>query len=798
MNWIHVLLHISVFLFFAALSDFFHTVNHSIGTVTRYALVVSVIIYMLLTISPLVFSNCPYNTPMTHPIRAACIIPLIIIRFPVWFPRWIRRKPFDLTGLLHYKDIYFDRECLYSIEAEKWAKKLEPYAMEWLFSDNDFSDSDMDKFLESLPGYVSSSHTKKGLLGEYLTAGYIKSRIKQHLITCATLVELSDQTRIARVSSCVDALMLIFQYSREHNGGSSEPDNLKLEEEIQLQQAYIEDLIKDFKVLCDINDHMIALRSSCISALAVQGFLSQLGPPSGGTTDSSYFSIPIYSYLFQNDSTVSVLHLRDSPTPSVMEMRMSLLHDGPLANLTRLAKAILRREHVPPSTLSFCWKTFDILLPQLMIVHSDKHTRAQRDFEDLHKDIRNYVHGDEMNYRMMPLLEILDTVARGRRLLMVFSCRAKYHSRANVVFGKEYLQNGDLLEAFARYLPHFIANHPHNVCMDLMEKIVLCDNLWSDLQLILWTRERSISSASDKFRVFEYCCNILNVAFSVLEDSHKVDWRAPEFGSLWQQFESFVTHGFQGAFMGRATSFRFGLIKARFCKVLLAQFRDDIIQKNILSFRSQWDVASLAKLIYYLGLQDKDDPEFWNSYFNGGHIGTKVTEKAHEMVDVVASDGPLSIFCQLGHLATSTIPSHHSDLDRKDIEKVLELQDRLMADQQMPLNQASDTFWKDLDRLREQVKGLCGATSDGTCDTGSTGGKRESLHPLLQRIDDVRNRRPKSPSRHDGHAEEQPSAVSDSYRIEVNGGSPSTSSVETGEGKFEGATYSLIPRVSII
>ena len=489
------------------------------------------------------------------------------------------------------------------------------------------------------------------------------------------------------------------------------------------------------------------MRALCISALSVQGLLSQLDPFDGGIPDSSPFPdslAPIYNYLFPpSNNKVPVPQLENSPTPSAdsaEEMWMSLLHDGPLANLTRLANAIRDQEHVPPSILSFCWKILDILLPQLGTIRSDKPTRAQRDFDHLHENIRNYVHGDEMSFCLTPLLDIMDTVARGRRLLMVFSCRPKYHSRANVVFGKEYLQNGDLLEAFAHCLPHFIANHP-GVCKDLMEKMVLRDNLWSNLQMILWTREKSISSASDKFRVFEYCCNVLNGAFSVLEDSQKVDWRAPEFGSLWQQFESFATHGFQGAFMDRATSFRFGLIKARFCKVLLAQFRDDVIQKNILSFRSQWDVASLAKLIYYLGLQDKDDPEFWNAYFNGGHIGTKVTEKAPEMVDVVASDGPLSIFCQLGHLATSTIPSHHSGLDCKDIEKVFELQDRLMADQQMPLNQASDTFWKDLDRLREQVEGLCGATPGGTCDTGGTDMEGESLHPLLRRIDDVRNRR---------------------------------------------------------
>ena len=660
--------------------------------------------------------------------------------------------------------------------------------MKWLFTSNDFSDGDMDKFLEGLPGYMSSNHTEKDQMDEYITAEHIKWRIKQHFITCATSVELSDEACIARASSCVNALVLIFEYNRRHNSGSD-----KLEKEVHLQRTYIQELIGDFQTLCGINNHTAALRASCISALAVQGLLSHLIPPISRTTDSSHFPeslTPIYDYLFLNNDTVAVPQLGNSPTPSAREMWKSLLHDGPLANLSRLAKAIRGQEHVSPSTLSFCWKILDILLPRLGTILSDKPTRAQKDFDDLHEDTRKYVHGGEMGYCMTPLLEILDAVARGRRLLMVFSGHAEYHSRASVVFGKEYLQNGDLLEAFAHCLPHFIANHPHDVCMDLMEKVVCRDDLWSNLQMFLWTRERSISSASDKFRVFECCCNVLNVAFSVLEDSQEVDWRAPEFGSLWQQFESFVTHGFQGAFMGRATSFRFGLIKARFCKVLLAQFRDDIIQKNILSFRSQWDVASLAKLIYYLGLQDKDDPEFWNSYFNGGHIGTKVTEKAHEMVDIVASDGPLSIFCQLGHLATSTIPSHHSDLDRKDIEKVLELQDRLMADQQMPLNQASDAFWKDLHRLREQVKGLCGAT---TRDTGSTGGKGESLHPLLQRIDDVLNRRPEGPSRHNGHADEQPSADPDSPRVEVNGGSPSsTQTIETSEGEFESAAYFIL------
>ena len=484
---------------------------------------------------------------MTPPLRAACIILRIVIRSPLWFPRWIRCQHFDLTGLQYYKGIHFDRARLYSIDATIQAKKLEPYAMKWLFTVNDFSDSDMDKFLESLPGYMSSNHTEKGQLDEHLTADHIKSRIRQHFITCATSVELSDQGSIARVSSCVKALVLIFRYSCKRKADSSEPDKLK--KEIQSQRAYIQGLIDDFQILCGTDDHTTALRASCISAHAVQGLLSQLVPPNSGITETSQSPaalIPIYHYLFPNYNTVTIPRLGDCPTPSAKDMWTSLLHDGPLANLTRLTQAIRDREHVPPSTLSFCWKTLDTLLTQFGTIHSDKLTRAQSDFDNLHEDTRTYVHGEEMGFRMTPLLEILDTVARGRRLLMMFSGHPKYHSRANVVFGKEYLRNGDLLEAFAiQCLPDFIAVNSPDECRDVMEKVVNRDNLWTSLQANLWNTQRSDCPIPEKLRIFEDCCTVLDLTFSVLEDSQEVDWRAPEFGSLSNRFESFITHCFQ-------------------------------------------------------------------------------------------------------------------------------------------------------------------------------------------------------------------------------------------------------------
>jgi hypothetical protein len=783
----HALLHISVILFFWAIGEYFHTVNHIFGLVIRYALVVSAVIYTILSIFPLFFSNTPYNTPMTPLLRVASIILRIIFRFPRWCPPWLRGEPFDLTGLQYYKGLHFDPAHLLSIEAGKHAKELESYAMKWLFTENDLSDSDMDKFLESLPGYISSHHTERDLSDDYLTADHVLTRIKGHFITCAASVELSEDASIARVFSCVQALRLIFENSRERHRRSPRRD-----ENLRFQQEYIQNIIVDFQPLCDAEHPTMALRASCIRGLAVHGLLSQI--VSLVRDDISPFPvslIPLYNLFFPNDKAAIVRGPEESK-----RMWKSLLHDAPLANLTMLAKAVRKREHAPPSSFSFCWKTFDILLTQLGTIHSDassnEPTPAQSDFDNLYKGTHMYVHNEEMGFRMTPLLEILDMVDRGRRLLVVFSSRPKYHSRAVAVFGKEYLRNVDLLDAFAHCLPDFITIRPPEVSRDLMEKIVCRDDLWSNLQMTLWTTQKSNSSTSDKFRVFECCCNVLDVAFSILEDSREVDWRAPEFGSLWQQFESFITHGLQGAFMGRAASFRIGIIKARFCKVFLAQFWDDIIRENVLSFQSQWDVASLAKLIYYLGLRDEDDPEFWKSYFNGGHIGEEFTAKALKMVNIIVSDGPLSIFCQLGLLVTSTIPSHRFGLERKDIEKVLVLQDKLMVDQRLPLNGASDTVWKDLDRLRKQVTDLCGATSGGIGDTG-----KELLHHLLRKIDDVRNlrvTRSEGPS-HSGRAEEGPSSAVP--RTEVgSGSSSSTPTTETSEGEhgFERATYLFIPK----
>lgn len=307
---------------------------------------------------------------------------------------------------------------------------------------------------------------------------------------------------------------------------------------------------------------------------------------------------------------------------------------------------------------------------------------------------------------------------------MVFSAHLEYHSRTDIVFGREYLWNGDLLQAFAHCLPDFIASNPPEVSRRFMEDIINRDGLWTNLLTGLSITEWSNSPLPYRIRVFESCCTILGATLPALEDSQKVDWGAPELSLLLQHFELSITLCSQGAFMGRATSLRVDMIKAQICRALLVQLKVDIDRDGAVCFRSECGVASLAtRLISTFGFRDKE-AKSWNSYVNGA--------KTNEMVNITARDGSLLIFCQLVHLVAMSVPVDQSLVELEDIEKLWVLQRKLIEDQRLPLYLASDAVWEELGRLRGQVKDFCGK---------NIGKDEEILQRLLGVIDDVSNLR---------------------------------------------------------
>ena len=126
-----------------------------------------------------------------------------------------------------------------------------------------------------------------------------------------------------------------------------------------------------------------------------------------------------------------------------------------------------------------------------------------------------------------------------------------------------------------------------------------------------------------------------------------------------------------------------------------------------------------------------------------GHSEEEFIAKAHEMIHMTKRDGPLMIFIQLGHLAASAVPLNQSGPERKDIEKVWELQKKVIEDKRLPLDHASNTVWETLGQLREQANDL------GRKYTAS-GSEKDLLQRLLLMIDGVTN------LRHSGSGQREP------------------------------------------
>jgi hypothetical protein len=735
MYGVHVLVHLSVFLFFWALSDFLYTVNTTVGEVARYCLFALVAVYVALSVSPLVISNSPYNTALTTPLRYGGMAIFFFCRFIWRLLRGLPIGPLTICGVL--EGLRVDRAHVLLEEVDAMAAQLDPYAMEWMFTEDDFSDTDMDKFLEGLPGYIHSPLTDTDHLPKVLTAKYILKRIREHFMTCATSLELGEEACVNRVIACVNSLRTIFKISADQPRNRDE----------ETQKEYIQGIIDDLNVLCDHRrDSTVALRASCVRALAFRGLLVQSTEAEGESPPARRcpaYLVPLYAFFSSRGNSSNTMqedgggpHAEaPSEQPTIAEdqrQRQALLYDGPLLNLALLAKAILSNDDVDRSNLSFCWKTFDLLRTGLGVALVEVSDPALAFFDDVHNETRRCVQAEERGFRITTLLEILDTVARGRRLSMVLRDHPKFHSKPDGVFEKDHLRNSEIFEAFASCFPAFVSKNPEKI-MGFVEDLVCYDELWTTFHTILANSFRSDNPTPEKLRLFDTCCGVIDDVFIALEDSQKVDWRVPEFGPLAHHFELFVTSCFQGTFVSRATGFRVGLIKARFCKAVLAQFMHQANIEGSLVFRSQWDVAALARIFYTLGVGSEEDLEFWKQFVDGGQIGAEFMAKAHESLDMAVRDGSLLNFVKLGHLATTAVPSEGSGLEDAEFQKLVDLLQKMMDDSELPLQLASVKVWEGLSQLRDQVLEISAKSIDDD---------KAKLQPLQEKIDIVHNQGP--------------------------------------------------------
>ena len=692
--------------------------------------------YATLSVFPLFIGNCPYQTALSPPFLFGSTLLLFFCRTALG----------KLCGwaLPREEERYFNKTHYLVEKATANAPQdLDPYAMKWLFTDDDFSDTDMDTFLEGLPRYIHShlhspiTITKE--LSEALTEPYILQRIKEHLLTCVTTTGLSEQARIQRVSTCVESLQVILQLQTS----TEKPEDKSLQESLQ---AYLQSIVHSLNSLCDKSTKnpsiVMDLCAFCVRALVFQGITKCLEPTRMGSPNikvPSHF-LPLCTFYY------SIINKQRAPTEVSDQKELSdedtkvLLHDGPFINLTLLAGAIISPDHLDadPASLSMCWKTLDILRSGFQINQAVISVSTFALFDKIHADTCSRVKSEELRFSVIPLLEILDAVDGGRRLSMVFQDHPKYRQ---LVFGKDRLRNPDLFRAFAKCLPQFVADHSAEYLKGYMEDLVVHDHLWISLQVHLLNSLRPDSFTPAIIHVFETCCTVIDTAFVALEGSQKVDLRTPDFGSLAHYFEIYVTDCFRGMFIERAIGFRVGLIKARFCNAILAQFLVEFRFRGTVVFRSHWDVASLARVFYSLGVGNEENVEFWKSHVDGGSIGMELMTNTYATLEVAERDGPLLNFCRLVHLGMMAVPFEGSGLEEGDFEKLLHLMQNMAEDSPLLLVHASTsvTVWEELHRLRDEV-----------ADIHERSHNEDGLHmgALLKKIDYVHRRCPLSSHEH--------------------------------------------------
>jgi hypothetical protein len=736
-----VLLHLAVFLFFYAISEWLYSINVPVGTTARYCLVTLFAVYMALSVLPLIVRNAPYQTALTTPLQAC--VSLIRASYIV-LRRLVRRsstayEAHKRSGL--FKSVHVDRARALMREIQKRASELDRSAMRWLLQELD--EDDMDTFLSGLPGYLHSPLTDKKVVVEGLIEDGVPGRIREHITTCLRSGELSQEESMSRASTCINSLRLISKTASE--AAIRRPS---------LRGDDIEEIMGYLEPLC--YNSSTALRASCIRGLVLREFLIPLVDLDDRNVQTKFpeYLIPLHKVISVWKTTeisqwshiTGILTATSHPLPSdtdseqVQRDMWQDVYDGPLINLVLLAYAILSRADEGDVNFDMAWKTLGTLLKSLGLAQVRASLPARVRFvEILQKTLDWASEYDGGITQISPLLKTLEIVLRGLRLAEAFAYTPKPvlpRKQIEAIFGPEQLRNTELLEAFASYLPGYVSASTPEESQEFMERLILEDKLWEQLHVNLAKCFNPRVPFPDKLRILMAFFDIFDVAFDVLKESTIVDWRSWDLDVLFGLILEFERRVAPGQSINKVVAFRSVLLRGQFCHALLSQFamRHSHGEPLMMEFAN-----SLVRLVGLLGLGTPEDLDSWKAG-PGVRNAFDMMSKTGAILNVALRDGPLSNFCILGRLPFDSMASV-SDLTPDATKKLWKTLERIVDTPAAPFANSSVAAWTRFDHLCALVRDP--ALSGGNSQT------MEILRPLLDMIEKVERIRPPA----DGRAE---------------------------------------------
>jgi len=735
-----ILLHIAVFCFFFSLSDWLHTINALVGATARSCFIALLALYLALSILPLIVRNAPYQTPLTTPIRGC--ISLVHFSYVVLLQLVRRSSRADKTRKISavFRSIHLDRSLVLKKEIKKRAPELDRSAMHWLLQKLD--EVDMDTFLSCLPGFILSPLTDTKLVVEGLGEDKVLKRIATHLEICVVSLELSQDACMSRASAYIKSLRL---FSSQIARG---PTDVQPGFERYSLTAIIERLTS----LCRVPNSSIALRALCVRGLVIREFLGPFDRPDAESDAQELptkkfpdYLKPIYRSIrawtttdtAQSPHLTSISQTTSYNLPNDREMWTAILYDGPLINLTVLANGVLSCSNDEGVNLDIAWKTFEPLLKSHGLAQVRVSDQVRTRFSHVVNKARARVSSFERGgAQIAPLLDVLNIAVSGLRLIEVLVCAPKLPPRQiRSIFGREQLRNNELLEAFATHLPLYVARRGPEISKNFMERLILEDKLWEQLQVSLSDCLHQQVPFQDMLRTVIAVFDVLDVTFVILKDSSNINWQSPVFDLLFRYLMEFErtmmidpdTH------VKKIASFRVVFASIQFCHAVLAQFSMQC------GLGEPFDVQSLnalKTLVWVLGLGSQEDREYLTA------MNTEATPdlipRVKAILHIVIHDGPLSNFCKLARLTLDLMLTKVSDPTFDNIKKSLTMLMRMLDSPHLPFDNASGEMWARFDDLRDEVRSLPVAGAVVPESSAQNAETPKSLSEMIEEMEHVR------------------------------------------------------------
>ena len=324
-NSLPLLLHTSVFFFFAGLVEFLFQLDNTLAYITLACVAVCAVVYVALTLLPLFCRDCPYQTPMSRPlwrfVQAMKFTFLVLRMYMKSTPnRTLRLKEYMdslLIGLQHNIE-----RC-----AMNASKNLDIAALQWTLQSLS-EPSELEPFVTAIPGFLHPPTITS------------EATIPLHKLLYANDADLGLRighllkTKMHMPIACIDALWHITYW---HNAIDV----------WEWATAFGKVTVDSLNMLKGSGDPAIALTAHCTAALAVRVMLKDL-----------HRIVPVDTRI---DGLRTALHLfMDLDWGTLPDD--DLIRDGHVLNMAGiLTSAIPLVARVDESRASVLWETLDML-----------------------------------------------------------------------------------------------------------------------------------------------------------------------------------------------------------------------------------------------------------------------------------------------------------------------------------------------------------------------------------------------------------------------------------------------------